>query len=182
MNMIADVVHPGAAVMKGAHVQLGCTIGQGTRIWQFASVIRKAQIGENCRIAAGAIVDGSRIGNNCIISHCAFIDPGMVIGDNVFIGPFVAMCNDAWPRVSKNGFDIDALINGEFITTVIGDGASIGAHAVILPGRIIGAGSMVAAGAVVTADVPDNHVYHRDGKIVPIDPRRPARRMREAGA
>jgi acetyltransferase-like isoleucine patch superfamily enzyme len=39
--------------------------------------------------------------------------------------------------------------------TVVGKGASIGAHSVILPGVKIGRNAMVAAGSVVTADVPD---------------------------
>lgn len=181
-RIIPSQIHPLAAIMKGAHVQVGCTIGARTKVWQYASVIRKAEIGEDCNIADCAIVDGSRIGNKTIVSHSAFIDPGMLIGDGVFIGPFVALCNDCWPRADKQGFDIDALISGQFVTTVIGNGASIGAHATILPGRIIGAGAMVAARAVVTRDVPDNHLYHRDGKMVPIDMKRNPTRMRAAGA
>lgn len=179
-KIIPGHVHPLASIMQGAHVQRDCTIGARTRVWQFASVIRKAEIGEDCSIAAGAIVDGSIIGHRTIVSHSAFIDPGMVIGSDVFIGPFVALCNDAWPRAHKEGFDMDALISGEFVTTRIEDGASIGAHAVVLPGVIIGSEAMVAAGAVVSCNVPDGHVYHRDGRIVAIDPKRPARRMREA--
>lgn len=179
-NIIPGHVHPLASIMKGAHIQIGCTIGARTKVWQFASIIRRADIGEDCNIAAGAIVDGSRIGDRCIVSHCAFIDPGMVIGNDVFIGPFVAMCNDAWPRADKIGFDMEEFISGRFVTTVIESGASIGAHATILPGMVIGAEAMVAAAACVTCNVPPKHVYHRDGKIVPIDPRRPAHRMREA--
>jgi acetyltransferase-like isoleucine patch superfamily enzyme len=40
----------------------------------------------------------------------------------------------------------------------VGDGASIGGGAVILPGVQIGAGSLVGAGATVTRDVPDGAV------------------------
>src|SRR5687767_593140 len=108
-------------------------IGKGTRVWQNASVIRGAVIGEECRVAAGAIVDGSRVGDRSIISHCAFIDPGMQIGQDVFIGPFVAMCNDAWPRVEKEGwYDIGDLVSGSVIVTRIEDWASVGAHATIM--------------------------------------------------
>lgn len=181
-KIIPGHVHPQAARMQGSHVQVGCTIGARTRIWQSASVIRKAVIGEDCSIAAGAVVDGSVIGHRCIVSHCALISPGMEIGNDVFIGPFVTLCNDAWPRAHKDGFDLDALISGDMVTTRIEDGASIGAHAVIMPGVTIGREAMVAAGAVVSCNVPDNHVYHRDGKMVAIDPKRPPHRMREAVA
>lgn len=178
-KIIPGVVHPDAAIMAGAHVQPGCTIGARTRVWQFASVIRKAEVGEDCRIAAGACVDGSRVGNRSIVSHCAFIDPGMLIGDDVFVGPFVALCNDPWPRADKEGwFDIDELVRGEKVVTHIDNGASLGAHVTVLPGLRIGANAMVAAGAVVTADVPADHLYYRDGRIVLIDPERPINRQR----
>lgn len=181
-KIIPGVAHPQAVLIPGSHVQIGCTIGARTRIWQFASVIRKAQIGEDCSIAAGALVDGSLIGDRTIIQHGASIHPGMIIGNDVFIGPFVVMCNDVWPRAHKEGFEIEMLVTGELVTTRIEDGASIGAHAVILPGVVIGREAMVAAGAVVTCNVPDNHVHHRDGKIVAIDPKRKLTRMRAAFA
>ena len=41
-----------------------------------------------------------------------------------------------------------------FPTTLIEQGASIGANATILPGITIGKCSMVGAGAVITKDVP----------------------------
>lgn len=171
----------GCFIHEKAHVE-GSHIGARSKVWQFASVIRNARLGEDCSIATCAIVDGARLGDRVIVSHGAFIDPGMVIGNDVFIGPFVALCNDAWPRAHKDGFDMEPLISGDLVTTKIEDGASIGAHAVLLPGVIIGTEAMVAAGAVVTTNVPDAHVYHRDGSIVPIDPKRAPRRMRIAGA
>jgi hypothetical protein len=33
---------------------------------------------------------------------------GVLFGDDVFVGPNVTVCNDRWPRVSKDGFDADA--------------------------------------------------------------------------
>jgi UDP-2-acetamido-3-amino-2,3-dideoxy-glucuronate N-acetyltransferase len=38
---------------------------------------------------------------------------------------------------------------------LVKEGASIGARAVVVPGRVIGRYALVAAGAVVTRDVPD---------------------------
>lgn len=164
-----------------AHVQEGTEIGARTKVWQFASVIRSARIGVDCGIASCAIVDGSRIGDRCIVSHGAFIDPGIQIGNDVFIGPFVAMCNDAWPLVDKTGFDMNAFIQGWVVTTRIERGASVGARVVILPGVVIGEGAMIAAGAVVDRDVPPRYLFKRDGTMVVIDSARPIRRMRRAG-
>lgn len=56
-----------------------------------------------------------------------------------------------------------------------------GANAVVLPGVVIGERAMVAAGAVAGKDVPADHLFTRDGEIIPIDPEWRQRRMRRAG-
>lgn len=153
----SSFVHPCAQVDRDA------SIGARTRVWQFASVIRKAKIGDDCSIASCAIVDGSRLGDRVIVSHGAFIDPGMTIGNDVFVGPHVVFCNDYWPRVTKGGwFDPADLISGKINITRIEDGASIGAGVILMPGIVIGAGAMVAAGAVVSHDVEPGHLYKQD--------------------
>lgn len=167
-----------ARVHPMAHVERS-TIGARTAVWQFASVIRGAIVGEDCSIATASIVDGSRLGDRSIVSHGAFIDPGMLIGKDVFIGPNVSLCNDYWPRTSKQGwFDIHDLTSGKLAVTVIEDGASLGAGVIVMPGMVIGARAMIAAGAVVTKDVPADALYRRDGIISKIDPSRVPNRMR----
>lgn len=162
-----------------AQVDRDCVIGAGSRVWQFASVIRKAKVGDDCSIASCAIVDGSTIGDRVIISHGAFIDPGIVIGNDVFIGPHVSMCNDFWPRVTKDGwFNVDDLVSGKIVVTRIDAGASIGANAVLLPGISIGKGAMIAAGAVVTRSVEAGYKFTRDGYVQAIDPDREIERRR----
>lgn len=152
-----------------ARLDADVVIGARTRVWQFASVIRGATIGDDCSIASCAIIDGSELGHRVIVSHGAFIDPGMAIGDDVFIGPHVCLCNDYWPRVTKEGwFVIQDLISGDVVVTRIADGASIGAGAIVMPGVSIGKRAMIAAGAVVTGDVPDCQLYRRDGTYHPI--------------
>lgn len=160
-------------------IDAGVSIGDGTQIWQFASVIRGAVIGRNCNVGAGAIVDAARVGNDVLIGAGAQLHPGTVIGDNVFVGPGVIFCNDRWPRVSKDGFDSEALLSGRMVTVQVCDGASIGAGAIVLPGVRIGIGATVAAGARVDESVPDHHLAKREGDIVPIAARC-AERMRGA--
>lgn len=165
--------------MNGAFIGPDVSVGDGTHIWQFASVIRGAVIGQKCSVGAGAIVDAARVGDNVLIGAGAQLHPGTVIGDNVFVGPGVIFCNDRWPRVSKDGFDGEALLSGKIVTVQVCDGASIGAGAVILPGVRIGIGATVAAGARVDESVPDYYLAKREGDIVPIAARR-AERMRGA--
>lgn len=158
--------HESAMIMPGAHVQAGCIIGDGTRVWQFASVIREAEIGDDCTIAAGAIIDGCRLGNRVTVGHGASIHPGIVIGDDVFIGPHACFCNDLWPSTSKEGwFDLEDLLSGKIVVTEVERSANIGAGAVIMPGIRIGENAMIAAGAVVTKSVGKDMIYRRDGTI-----------------
>lgn len=165
-----------------AHIGDDVEIGARTRVWQFASIIRKARIGEDCNIGGCAIVDGSTIGDRCIIGHGGFISPGMSIGDDVFIGPNCLLCNDFWPRPLKDGwFDINDLISGKIIVSKVGSRTSLGANSVILPGVRIGEGVMVAAGAVVHRNVLPHHLFTREGTMVAIDPHRSVNRMRHVG-
>lgn len=143
-------------ISKKAHVA-DSKVGQGTSVWQFASVIRGAEVGEDCTIAANATVDGAHVGDRCLIGHGAGIHPGAWLGDEVFVGPGAVLCNDAWPRAHKRGFDAAQR------SVTVENGASIGACAVVLPGVRIGARAMVAAGVTVTRDVPPGYLCGPNG-------------------
>jgi UDP-2-acetamido-3-amino-2,3-dideoxy-glucuronate N-acetyltransferase len=163
------MIHPCALVSPD--VQLG----EATSVWQFASVIRGARVGSHCTVAAGALIDASDVGDDCLIGAGAQIHPGIKIWNGVFIGPGVIFCNDRWPTVDKDGFDGAALLSKEFVTTVVENGANVGAGVVILPGIILGVGCMVAAGSRVARTVPACHLHKADGSIVPIENRKPER-------
>lgn len=135
-------------------------IGEGTDIWQFASVIRGTTIGRDCSIGAYAVLDGVTLGDGCRVGCHASIHPGAVLGNNVFVGPGAVICNDVWPHVSKEGFEVASP------TVRVDDGASIGAGAVILPGVRIGEEALVAANATVSRDVPPGMVVMRDGELM----------------
>jgi UDP-2-acetamido-3-amino-2,3-dideoxy-glucuronate N-acetyltransferase len=153
------------------------TVGARTRISQFANVVRGTVLGEDCRVWPFVNLDGPTFGNRCIVCSGVAMGPGFRFGDDCFIGPNVTICNDAWPRYDKNGFDADSL-RGGLLAVYVGNSVSIGANAVVLPGVVIGFGSMIAAGAVVERSVPVNHLLRRDGSMVEIDPEWRERRMR----
>lgn len=162
-------IHPLAVVEDSA-------VGKHSNIWQFASVIRGAVIGEDCTVASGACIDGSRIGNNSIVSQNVAMGAGFLVGENVFIGPNVTLCNDAWPRASKEKFVgynpaicfEEAYLARPHVSIIIEDGASIGANAVVLPGLTIGAGAMIAAGSVVNRCVPPECLFLKNGSMYKI--------------
>lgn len=124
-------------------------IGEGTRVWQFAVILANAKIGRDCNICAHTLIENDVIiGDRVTIKSGVYLWDGLTVEDDVFIGPCVAFTNDKKPR-SKQYPD-------EFLRTIIGKGASIGANATILPGLTIGEGAMIGAGAVVTRDVDAN--------------------------
>lgn len=153
----------GRVIHRFAQVDLEAELGRDVRVWQFASVVRRAVLGDGCSIASCAIIDGAVLGKGCIVGHGASVHPGCRAGDGVFIGPGAVICNDRWPRADKAGFEAEALFDRQRASVILGDGCSIGANAVVLPGVRIGAGAMVAAGAVVGVDVAPAALFKRDG-------------------
>ncbi len=137
-------------IHKYADVQ-STFIGSGTRVWQFVVILPGATIGCDVNICSHCFIENDvMIGNRVTIKNGVQIWDGTRIGDDVYIGPNVTFTNDKYPR-SK-------IIPKFFLPTIIMDGASIGAGAVILPGLTIGSGAMIGAGAVVTKSVPNNQV------------------------
>lgn len=173
-------IHKTAFIHKMACVGEDCSVGARSKVYQFASLQRGATMGEDSHLSPCSILDGSHCGNHTKISAHFMAGPGFKIGHNVFIGPSVTLCNDAWPRVHDRCFDVAEYENAPSI--IIGNAASIGANAVILPGVHIGEGAMVAAGSVVTRDVQPWHVWLRIGSQSPIsdETRHIGRRMRHA--
>lgn len=135
-------------IHESAYVE-DAEIGEGTNIWHFVHVRKGVKIGKNCNIGKGVYIDTNvEIGDGCKIQNFSTIYQGVIIGNDVFIGPHVCFTNDLYPRSSL--WDEQRLVK-----TMVKDGASIGANATIIAGLTIGRYAMVGAGAVVTKEVPD---------------------------
>jgi len=136
------------SVHSHALVESGVVIGARTRIWAFAHVLPGAVIGEDCNICDHTFIEGAvRLGNRVTIKCGVYLWDGLVLEDDVFIGPCVAFTNDMRPRSKR--------YPESYAVTKLRQGCSIGANATILPGITIGRWAMIGAGAVVTKDVPD---------------------------
>lgn len=137
----APFFHPRSLVDDGAHV------GAGTRVWAFAHIVSGAQIGEECNLCDHTFFEGRVIVGNRVTVKCGvYLWDGIIVEDDVFIGPCAAFTNDLRPRSRQ--------YPAEYPKTILQRGCSIGANATVLPGITIGPWSMVAAGAIVTRDVP----------------------------
>jgi acetyltransferase-like isoleucine patch superfamily enzyme len=131
-------------------------VGEGTRIWAFAHIMRGATIGRDCNICDGAFVEGGAVlGDRVTIKNQVMIWNGVTIGDDVFIGPGAIFTNDRNPRSARMPEVHDRYSNPDnwLRPIVVEQGASIGGGAIIVPGVTVGRYAMVGAGAVVTRDV-----------------------------
>jgi len=73
-------------------------IGEGTRIWAFAHVLKGARVGKNCNICDHTFIEGDVvIGDNVTIKSGAYLWDGLRIEDGVFIGPSATFTNDIRP-------------------------------------------------------------------------------------
>lgn len=143
------IIHPSALVESQA-------IGAGTKIWAFAHVLDGASIGSNCNIGDHCYIEsGVVISDNVTVKNAVAIWEGVKLERGVFVGPNVVFTNDRLPRSPRLPQAAERYETKDWlVATVVEEGASIGAGAVILAGSSIGAYSLVAAGAVVTRKVP----------------------------
>jgi acetyltransferase-like isoleucine patch superfamily enzyme len=125
-------------------------------------------LGDNVTIARSSVLTctgvlsnkgtGIKIGNNCAIGASSFLggQGGIVIGDNVIMGPQVKIFSE-----NHNYGDSNIVIKKQGETRLkiqIGENCWVGSGTIILAGVTIGEGSVIAAGSVVTKSFPVNSV------------------------
>jgi UDP-2-acetamido-3-amino-2,3-dideoxy-glucuronate N-acetyltransferase len=141
-------------VHESSYVDEGAEIGVGTKIWHFTHVMPRTRIGPNCNIGQNVLVSPDvTLGSNVKIQNNVSLYTGVVIEDDVFLGPSMVFTNVINPRSHVNRKE-------EYLKTLVKRGASIGANATIVCGTTIGRYAFIGAGAVVTRDVPDYALVH----------------------
>lgn len=112
------------------------------------------ECGNNFQVGLGAKLEhlgNIVIGNNVYIGHGCWISGirgGIVLDDEVMLGPFVKMVSSNHTRMNNSyrfGPGVPGMIH-------IGRGTWIAANAVVTAGVTIGECCLIAAGAVVTKD------------------------------
>ncbi len=125
-------------------------IGDRTRIWAFAHVLKGAQVGSDCNVGEHAFIEGGAlIGNHVTVKNGVSIWACVTVEDNCFLGPHCVFTNDMNPRAYiKKGPET-------LLPTLVKTNSSIGANATIVCGNTIGKFAFVGAGSVVIRDVLD---------------------------
>jgi len=131
-----------------AVIDEGVKIGAGTKIWHFSHVMTGSRIGEGCNLGQNVVVSPDVVlGRNVKVQNNVSIYTGVICEDDVFLGPSMVFTNVINPRSAVVRRD-------QYVKTLVGRGATIGANATIVCGNNIGRFSFIGAGAVVTKDVP----------------------------
>lgn len=142
----------GSIVGTGAVVYRGCRVGEKVLIADLATLRERVTVGDKTIIGRGASVEcDCVIGSRCKIETNAYITAYSSLGDQCFIAPGVVTSND---NAAGRGEDRFAHFKG----VTVENGGRIGAGAVVLPGKVIGAQGMAGAGSVVTKNVPEKMV------------------------
>ncbi len=155
--MVDYKVHP-TAIIDG-----NVDIGNGTSIWHFSHIQAGAKIGKKCTLGQNVnVANNVSIGNFCKIQNNVSVYEGVTLEDYVFCGPSMVFTNILLPKCKypQRGAEF-------YSTTLVKEGASIGANATIVCGIVIGKHSLIGAGTVVTKDIPDYAlVVGNPGKII----------------
>jgi UDP-2-acetamido-3-amino-2,3-dideoxy-glucuronate N-acetyltransferase len=144
-----------------AEVEDGVVIGDGTAIWSHVHVRSGAVLGRDCIVGentyiAGEVVIGDRVKINAMAYLCA----GVTLENGVMISASVVFTNDRYPRATTP--DLSELrtsdVDEHTQPTLVREGATVGAGAIVGCGLEVGRFALVGMGAVVTRSVPDFHL------------------------
>jgi UDP-2-acetamido-3-amino-2,3-dideoxy-glucuronate N-acetyltransferase len=148
-------IHPTAEIEDGVEV------GAGTAIWAGVHVRSGARIGASCIVGERTYVAGGVIVGDLVkINAMAYLCAGVTVERGVMIAAGVVFTNDRYPRATTP--ELDALLSSDVgddtLPTVVREGATVGAGAIVGCGLEIGRFALVGMGAVVTRSVPDFHL------------------------
>lgn len=132
---------------ESAVIGEGCEIGAGTKIWHFCHIMSNCTIGERCNLGQNVMIAPKVVlGNNVKIQNNVSVYTGVICEDDVFLGPSMVFTNVLNPRSA-------VVRRGQYTSTRVCKGATIGANATIVCGNKIGEYAFIGAGAVVTKEV-----------------------------
>ncbi len=150
-----------ARVHPTADVEDGVDIGARTSVWSDVHVRGPARIGSDCIIGEKTyIAYDVEIGDLVKLNAFVYVCAGVTIERGVMVAAGTIFTNDRFPRATTP--DLTRLRGSEpdehTRSTLVREGATIGARCVVGCGITIGRFAMVGMGAVVTRSVPDFHL------------------------
>ena len=150
---------------KGFSGKPSLQVGKKALVFANAVLYANNKVGDNFVLGTCATVrehntigDDVSIGSHANVEHHVTIEDGVRLHSYVFVPEYSTLKKGCWlgPRVTLTNapFPLGKEVKERLKGPVIGEGAIIGAGAIILPGVTVGKRALVAAGSVVTRDVP----------------------------
>lgn len=140
-----------AVIRSHSVIYAGTNIGNDFRAGHGVLIREGNTIGNSVSIGSHTVIErDSRIGDRTRIHSNCFIPEFVIIEDQVWIGPCVAILNilhPPCPRFEDCAKSVDIRRN-----------VKIGGNVTIGPRVTIGENSLIGMGSVVTTDIPDNVV------------------------
>ncbi len=125
-------------------------IGEGTRLGNFVMIRSNTRIGQGCTIGSYVDIEGDvTIGDAVSLQSACYITRGVIIENDVFLGPRVTTMNDK--VICHRRPNLEFARKAPRILRA----ARVGGGCVLLPDVTIGENAFVGAGSVVTKDIPD---------------------------
>ena len=148
-------IHPTALIERDV------VIGDGSAIWDNVHIRFGAKLGEECIVGEKSYIAYEvQIGHRVKINAMVYICNAVTIEDGVMISAGTIFTNDRFPRATTP--DLKQLRSSDpdehTLPTLVREGATIGAGAVIGNDLTIGRFAMVGMGSLVTKSVPDFHL------------------------
>jgi acetyltransferase-like isoleucine patch superfamily enzyme len=139
------VLGAGTVIRAYAVLYQGAVLGERVHVGHGALIRERNVIGDDASVGSGTHLEpGNQIGARSRIHSGCFLS-SVTLGTDVFCGPHVVFTDDPHPPCPR----YEDCVGG----ARVGNGASLGARAVILPGIEIGDRALVGAGAVVVHNV-----------------------------
>ena len=131
--------YPSVKIHDSSVVDEGALIGEGTAIWHFSHICSGAVIGKNCSIGQNVLIaDKAILGDGVKIQNNVAIYGGVIVENDVFLGPSCVLTNVTNPRSQVSRKTL-------YEETLIRKGATVGANATIVCGVELGLYSFVGA-------------------------------------
>lgn len=133
-----------ALIRSHSIIYSACSIGARFSCGHRVTIREKSFFGTDCRVGTLSDIQGhATFGDYCRLHSNVHIGQTSVVGNFVFIYPYVVFTNDPTPPSNT--------LNGP----TVGDYSQIAVFSVLLPGIKIGRHCLVGAGSIVGKDVDD---------------------------
>jgi bifunctional UDP-N-acetylglucosamine pyrophosphorylase/glucosamine-1-phosphate N-acetyltransferase len=176
-NFLKTKIAKSAKISKGAKILGKVYIGEKTKVFEGTIIKGPCYIGNNCTIGNALIRDYTNIEDNVLIGTMAEVTRSIFqencethsgfFGDSIFCRGCKVGAGTITANVRIDRGEIKSVVKGERINTgfnslgcFMGENVTTGIHCSLMPGVLIGAGSIVGPCSLVSENIKENTVYN----------------------